>query len=346
MVTTGYVIPVIINFCVPFDFITMQDEIFLKFKFKQCEDLPTAMSDLQCAVIDDHVYVGGGTGEDKSDHKAQSQVFEYTLVRKRWVLLAHNPARYFGLTNFMGKLVSVGGILTSNDITGNLSVFDFTEKTWKEDDKISPMPIKCFHPTVVAYGKCLAVCGGVTHGGSTTDMVEVLVDEQWHRGPQLPYRICHAKHAIVDHSCYLLGGASSFKPSIPSNASISIPLSFLMSDSGSQQAEFQPQCTWEEHRKYVYNSILYYTSQYYPTIANHGGILLIIGGCNQKLGVPTANIFAYSSEANIWIKVQELPEQLCSLAASTQLRNGAIMLVGGTDSKGKSARVFLMSRNI
>ena len=284
-------------------FTTMQDEIFLKFKFKQCEDLPMAMSDLQCAVIDDHVYVGGGMGEDKFDHKAQSQVFEYTLVRKRWVLLTYNPARYFGLTNFMGKLVSVGGILTSNDITGNVSVFDFAEKTWK-DDKILPMPTKRFHPTIIACGKCLAVCGGVTHGGSTTDVVEVLIGGQWHRGPQLPHRICHAKHAIVDHSCYLLGGALSLSPLIPSNASISIPLSFLMADS--EQAEFQPQ--WEEHRKHVYNSITYGNSQYCPTIANHGGILLIIGGWNQKLGVPTTNVFAYSSEADIWIKVQELPE--------------------------------------
>ena len=321
----------------------MQDKIFLKFKFKQCEDLPMAMSDLQCAVIDDHVYVGGGTGEDKSDHMAQSQVFEYTLVRKRWVLLAHNPARYFGLTNFMGKLVSVGGILTSNDITGNVSVFDFARKTWK-DDKILPIPTKRFHPTIITCGKCLAVCGGVTHGGSTTDMVEVLVGEQWHRGPQLPYRICHAKHAIVDHSCYLLGGASSFSPLIPSTASISIPLSFLMSESCSQQAEFQPQ-QWEEHRKHVYNSFSYGNSQYCPAIANHGGILLIIGGWNEILWVPTTNVFAYSSEADMWVKVQELPEKLCSLAASTQLSNGAIMLVGGTDSKGKSARVFLMSRN-
>jgi hypothetical protein len=322
---------------------TIQDEIFLKFKFKQCADLPMAMSDPQCAVIDDHVYVGGGTGDDKSDHKAQSQVFEYTLVRKRWVLLTYNPARYFGLTNFMGKLVTIGGILTSNDITGNVSVFDFAEKTWK-DGKILPMPTKRFHPTVVSHGTCLAVCGGVTHGGSTTAMVEVLVGEQWHRGPQLPYRICHAKHAILDHSCYLLGGALSLSPLIPSNASISIPLSFLMADSDSQQAEFKPQ--WEEHKKHVYNSILYGNSQYCPTIANHGGILLIIGGWNPKLRVPTTNVFAYSSEADIWVKVQELPEQLCSLAASTQLRNGAIMLIGGTNSNGKSAYVFLMSHKI
>ena len=338
-------------------YITIQDEISLKFKFnfKKREDLPMAMSDPHCAVVDDHVYVGGGIGDDKSDHTAQSQVFEYTLLRKKWVLLTHNPARYFGLTNYMGKLVSIGGILASNDITGNVSVFSFAKKSWKEDN-ILPMPTKRFHPTIVAYGKYLAVCGGVTHGGSTTDVVEVLVGDQWCRGPQLPYRICHAKHAIVGHSCYLLGGAFSCHPLVPSNASISIPISFLFTDAPSQYAEFKPQ--WEEHRKRVYDSSSHGNSHhfstsshgnshYYPTITNHSGLLLMIGGWDQKLEPTcTCNVFVYSSEADLWIKMQELPEHLHSSAASAQLRNGAIMLIGGVNSKGKSAHVYLMSQKI
>ena len=172
--------------CYYFHFTIMQDKIFLKFKFKQCADLPMAMSDPQCAVIDDRVYIGGGIGEEISDHTSQSQVFEYTLLQKRWVLLTHNPGRYFGLANYMGKLVSVGGILAPNDITGNVSMFSFTTQSWN-DDKILPMPTKRFHPTVVAHGKYLAVCGGVTQGGSTTDVVEVLVGDHWCRGPRLPY---------------------------------------------------------------------------------------------------------------------------------------------------------------
>lgn len=299
-----------------------------------------AMSDPQCAVIDDCVYVGGGIGDKKSDHTAQSQVFEYCLQRKTWKLLAHNPARYFGLTNFMGKLISVGGILALNEITGNVSMFDFVKKSWN-DDKILSMPTKRFHPTVVAHGKYLAVCGGVTQGGSTTDMVEVLVGDHWCRGPQLPHRICHAKHAIVGHLCFLIGGDFSLNPLASSNASISIPISLLL-DIESQLAEIKPQ--WEEQNKYVYDSNSYSNSPYYPAIANHGGILLMIGGWNYELSAPLADVFAYSSEANVWVKVQKLPGPLCSSVASTQLRNGAIMLVGGIDSKGKCSRVILMSQ--
>lgn len=127
-----------------------------------------------------------------------------------------------------------------------------------------------------------------------------------------------------------------------SNASISIPLSFLLSDAESHCVKFQPQ--WEEHKKQVYDSSSYHNSHYYPAIANHGGILLTIGGWNYEVLAPIANIFAYSSEADVWVKVQKLPEPLCSLTASIQLSNGAIMLVGGIDSKGKCSRVLLMSQ--
>ena len=72
----------------------------------------------------------------------------------------------------------------------------------------------------------------------------------------------------------------------------------------------------------------------------------MIGGWNHQLMLPTANMFAFSSDANIWVKVQQIPEPLSKLAASRQLRNGAIMLVGGVGSDGKSAHVYLMSHKI
>lgn len=61
---------------------------------------------------------------------------------------------------------------------------------------------------------------------------------------------------------------------------------------------------------------------------------------------PTSNVFALSSEGNVWVKVQQIPEPLSNLVASTQLRNGAIMLVGGVGSDGKSSHVYLMSQKM
>ena len=302
-----------------------------------------AMSDPQCAVLEDRVYVGGGTGEDKSDHTAQSQVFEYSIIDKKWSLLSHNHARFFGLTTYLGQLVSVGGILQPNDITGKIGVFDFTDKIW-DHDKILPMPTKRFYPTVISYGNHLAVCGGVTHGGSTTDMVEVLVNnEQWCRGPKLPYRICRAKPILFDRSCYLIGGDFSEGPLVPSKAFVSIPMSFLIFPQPSPGSDTY--ISWE----YVsHNS----STNYYPAIANLGGVVLMVGGSDHsKLMVPNNKVYAYSAEATMWVRVENLPNPRCSLAATAQLQNGATMLIGGVEktvegdknTKKKSSCVTLMS---
>lgn len=309
--------------------------MFLKFKFMRCPNLPMAMSDVQCAVVEDKVYVGGGIGENESDHAAQSQVFEYNLAEKKWRLLSQNHARFFGLINFLGKVVSVGGILATNAITGDVSVFDFAENCWSLDT-ILPMPTKRFHATVISHGECLAVCGGVVQGGSLTDIVEVLINEQWYKAPRLPYRICLAKSVVADHSCYIVGGAFSLSPLAPSNALISISLSFLASPLMSDQNE------WKNHRKRISDSN---SSNYYPAIANHGGILLMLGGWSHKLSTPTSDIFAFSSEADMWVKAEDLPEPRCRFTATSQLQNGAIMLIGGVEKANKnSSAVLLMSQ--
>ena len=299
-----------------------------------------AMSDVQCAVIEDKVYVGGGIGENESDHAAQSLVFEYSPAEKKWRLLSQNHVRFFGLTNFLGMVVSVGGLLATNAITGDVGVFDFTENRWRVD-KISPMPTKRFHVTVISHGACLAVCGGIAQGGNLTDIVEVLINKQWCKAPRLPYRICLAKSVVGDHSCYIVGGAFSLSPLAPSNALISIPLSFLASPSMSDQNE------WTNHTKYICDSTTCTddNSNYYPATANHGGILLMLGGWSHKLSTPTSDVFAYSSEADIWVKAEKLPEPRCRFTATPQLQNGAIMLIGGVEKANKkSSGVLLMSQ--
>ena len=316
-----------------------QERRFLKFKFKKCPDLPMAMSDAQCAVIEDRVYVGGGAGEEISDHALQSQVFEYTLAERKWSSLCPNHVRFFGLTNFCGKLVSIGGMTSTNYISGNVSVFDFAKNRWNMDDILPGMPTKRFYPTVISHGKYLIVCGGVTQGGSTTDSVEVLINKQWCKAPRLPHRICLAKPAVVDNSLYLVGGAVSLSPRVPSNALVSIPMFFLVASPSLSE--------WKDHKKHICDLSTDDDSIYDPSIANHGGILLMLGGWSHKLGAPTNSVFAYSSDACMWVKADNLPhpETCYRFTASAQLQNGAIMLIGGINmTNSKSSRVLLMSQ--
>ena len=319
----------------------LQEILSLKFKFKRRADLPIAMSDAQCAVVEDRVYVGGGRGEDQSDHAAQSQVFEYSLAEKKWTSLSQNHVCYFGLTNFLGRLVSLGGMSSDNSITGDVSVFEFSKNRW-DRKRLLPMQTKRFHPSVISHGSCLAVCGGIVPGGNPTNIVEVFVNGQWCQGPRLPHRICLAKPTIADHSCYLVGGAFSLTPLAPSNALISIPLSILLSPTPSDPYQNK----WTEHRKHMCDFSTDKSSNYYPTITNHAGILLMIGGWSHTLSSPTDSVFAYSSEACMWVRADNLPEPCSRIAATPQLQNGAIMLIGGVDKANrKSACVFSMIQN-
>ena len=293
------------------------------------------MSDLQCAVIEDRVYVGGGSGDDKSNHTPQTQIFEYCESIDRWTVLTQNSTRFFGLVNYKGKLVTIGGMCVNNSISADVNVFDFSSKTW-DDNEIPPMPTKRFYPAVISHGFQLAVIGGVTLGGSTTDKVEVFAEGQWCKAASLPHRMCLTKPVLFDRSLYLFGGLFSCNPEAPSKAVISIPLSKLFAP-----LDMNPGDYWktESHEDS-------HTLQYRLTAANFGGMLFAIGGWSPTLLAPVTNIVAYSSIAKMWVKVENLPRPRSSCGATVQLQGGQVMVVGGiekTDSVKISANVLLMS---
>ena len=294
------------------------------------------MSDLHCAVIDNSVYVGGGTGDNKSDHASQAQIFKYDDSDDKWTLLIRTPTRFFGLVHHKERLATIGGMCSNNCISGDVSVFDLETKLWK-DDEISPLAIKRFHPSVLSYRSRLAVVGGVTVGGSTVDNVEVYVDGQWHKAPSLPHRICLAKPVLFGNSLYLIGGLFSCNPEVPSKAVISIPLSKL----------FTPQTETKKVWKIISpeDSL---TLHYRSAAANLGGMLFAVGGWSQSLIAPTTDIVAYSLSTNMWVRVRDgLPQPRCSCGATAQLQNGQVMLVGGIEKsaneKKRSANVLLAS---
>ena len=310
----------------------------IQFGFKPIADLPLAMSDLQCAVIEDNVYVGGGTAEDKSDHSSQSQIFAYDQSHDQWTVLTQSLTRFFGLIGYKGKLITVGGMCAKHTISGDVNVFNFTTKTWDENE-IPPIATKRFYPAVISHGSCLAVCGGVTLGGSTTDKVEVFVDGQWHRAPSIPHRICLTKPVVIDRSCYLIGGLFSLNPEAPSKAIISIPLSVLFAPPDSTATA---ETSW-----IVEFSDDSSTIHYRSGATNFGGLLLTIGGWSPSLLAPTTDIATYSSMARMWVKVDNLPQPRCSSGATALLQSGHIMVFGGMEKTAvttkHSTSVLLMS---
>ena len=296
------------------------------------------MTDLQCTVIDNRVIVGGGTAENKSDYVSQTQILEYTESSDQWTVLTYNSTRFFGLTSHKGKLVTIGGICSKQMISRDVTIFDFTTNTW-DGDAIPPMATNRFFLSVISYQSRLAVFGGVKTGGSTTDMVEVFIEGQWYKAPSLPHRICLAKPAIFDNMCYLIGGLFSCNPDAPSKSIICIPLSTLFpqeykSSSGDNKA-------WQI--KSEEESTIHHCS----AVTNFGGMLLAIGGFNSAQQSTTTDIIAYSSTANVWIKIGNLPLSRSRLEATAQLQSGHVLMFGGlektSDTNKISASVYRMS---
>ena len=291
------------------------------------------MSDLQCVVIEDNVYVGGGTGEDKSDHASQSQIFQYSQSHDQWTVLTQSSTRFFGLVSYKGKLVTIGGMCAHHSILGDVNVFNLTTKTW-DDNEIPPISTQRYYPAVLSHSFCLAVLGGVTIGGSTTDKVEVFIEGQWHKAPSLPHRICLAKPALLGSSFYLLGGLFNRNPEAPSKAVTSISLSRL----------FKPLVD-EKPDKKVWKVDSPLPLQYRSAAANVGGMMFAIGGWSPVLLAPTTDIIGYSGSAQMWVKVDNLPQPRYSCGVTPQLPSGDIMVIGGTeknaDVKKRSAKVLL-----
>lgn len=296
------------------------------------------MSDLQCALIEDRVYVGGGTGDDKSDHISQSQIFEYIQSTDEWTFLTRNSTRFFGLVGYKGKLVTIGGMCAKHSISGDVNIFDFTTKTW-DSNEIPPLATQRYYPTVISHCSRMAVLGGVTTGGSTTDKVEVFIEGQWHRAPTLPHRICLAKPVLFGKSLYLFGGLFSHNPEAPSKAVNYIPLSKLFTPLVDKEREKQ---AWKIH-----SSESSATLQYRSAAANFGGMVFAIGGWSPELLAPTTDIVAYSMTAEMWVKVENLPQPRYSCGTTPQLQNGEVMVVGGiektADVKKRSSNVLLVS---
>ena len=295
------------------------------------------MSDPQCAVVDGVVYAGGGLTDEKAGIPGQGQVFEYDQTQDRWSTLPDCPTRLFGLVQFCGSLLLLGGVTEMGMLSGTVYKFNKATRSW-ETDALPPMIKKRFQMTVFSHGTMLAVCGGVTQGRSATDAVEVFVNGKWQSGPSLPHRCFLSKPVIIGDQCYLMGGLISITPDIPTKVVLTVKLSDLFT---SDNEDVQKKNVWEIHSTEICQ-----ITQYKSTPCNYGGILLALGGWDCALLCPSADIILYSSRKGFWVKTIDLPMARSSSTATAQLQTGHVMIVGGIEKDAmtkRSASVVSMS---
>ena len=268
--------------------------------------MPKTLVHPQSIVIGGAVFVAESNGED---------MLRYETRGDQWSVLPSCPVRHFGLGQLSGKLVTVGGF----DSRAVNDVYTYVQETQQWEKSIPPMPTPHRLPTVITYNSSIAVCGGMER----QRVVEVFNIEaaQWHAAAPLPVACKYMQLTIINDTCYLGGGGFSSSNSI---MCASLPSLFQSSSQHEQQASAQQQSVW---------TVLPDTPLYGSALANMGGRLLALGGC-EHTSPPSDAIHAYNASTKAWVKIASLP-QACRGATAELLPSGEVMLIGGGDSKGK-----------
>ena len=283
--------------------------------------MPETLYFPQSIVIGGAVFVAAHDSQD---------VLRYETRSGEWSVLPSCPVEFFGLGQLSGKLVTVGGLDGKGAAVNH--VYTYVQETQKWKKSIPPMPTPRRWPTVITYNSSIAVCGG--EGGDR--VVEVFNSEaaQWHTAAPLPVACEYMQHTIINDTCYLGGGGLSSTRSI---MCASLPSLFQSSSPHEQQTSAQQQSVW---------TVLPDMPLYHSALANMGGTLLALGGCESASSPPSDAIHAYSASTKAWVKIASLP-QACWGATAELLPSGEVMLIGGLDSEGNSSKaVYIGTFNI
>ena len=309
-------------------------------------DIPVAMSQHHIVRIGSTIYCGGGYTPGSIDD--DRLVFQYIPNQDTWSQLPICPTVHFGLTQLDGKLVTVGGRRRGNSTRVN-DVYIFQKSQTWDYSIIPPMPTARSHTTAFNYKSTLIVTGGLTHWDTDpklrthTNAVEVFQTKtyQWYRAEPLPVAHCNMSCAIVNDTCYLIGGTKSdgyasrqaYCTSVSNLISRALPPDHPETSSTPQASPSPP--TWQ---------VLPECPLYCFTAAELGGSLLAIGGMDGS-GSPSSAVHMYSPSTNLWVRISsgDLPVPRFS-AAATQLEGGEVIFVGGKIKQGSPTKtVFIVS---
>ena len=169
--------------------------------WKACSDIPIGMKGACGVFHDNQLLIGGGcTGNSKAD----SRLYAYSPDVDMWKVLPPSPLKWFGMVEWKGQLVLIGGKdagRTDDHILSNkLAVWE----RGKWQFSLPAMPIPRVSPTAVSHGKYLAVTGGRRgYLGCCVDTLDA-DSMQWHRLPSVPINTLPHTTAVCNNKIYLL----------------------------------------------------------------------------------------------------------------------------------------------
>ena len=273
-------------------------------------------------VMGESVYVGGVT---------DYTVLQYSWRRGAWSTLPDCPVEWFGLTQFTGRLTTVGGSDKRGSRTGRVYQFISEFQRWQES--LPPMPTTRSFVTVVSHPSsslktpAIAVCGGVANVGAV-NTVEVYSHStsQWHTAEPLPTPSYRLTSATVGDIAYLLGGVGADQSASKCCYSVSLDSLFNTATSpGASQSQHGSLWTAVSDTPLACSSA-----------ASLGGSLVAIGGKDSSTLSTSADVHFLASSGS-WERVRggDLPEPR-HWSTAVCLPSGELMVVGGCKQLGLS----------
>ncbi len=319
-----------------------------RLQWRRCADLPVEMTRAQAVLVGGKVCVGGcniGNShnlfqDDREDDTVGNShlLFQYNRGRDGWVALPPCPVRWFGLGQFKGHIITVGGRTHEGDITNKLHRYEEESQTWEE--YIRPMLTPRWRLSVITTLSAIIACGGVDSRVHIRENVEVYTDEtdQWHTADPLPIRYYLITSVTINDTCYLLGGRD--ESSNTTNTVVCAPVTSLVEKAKSPHNWFS--ILFNGSNASVWKT-LKDTPLKQSTAASVSGCLLAVGGCDDREQLSPA-VHMFQPQTNSWVRMTsgDLPLAVHEVTA-IELPDNELFLCGGYSAKDKRKGVFIGS---
>lgn len=282
---------------------------------------------IQSVVIEEIVYVGGGSGRDENDRYT---VLQYDSQSGEWSKLLPYLTYNFGMTVARNQLVLVGGE-SDGYCSRFLGVWDTKILDWTHPYR--DMKEARAESSVVTFNEWLCVAGGRDSGLHNVPLVEIMNSDynEWYTAAPIPVELTGMKTAIVGDTWYLMGG---LKEDDFTDNVYSVFLPDLISQIDSKNTAEKGNI-WRKISGLGLHS---------STPFSFGGSLLALGGKDNNTLAAVSTIHQYTPATGIWMEVGDLPLPWYDFTCVKSINND-IFVAGGYCHGNMTKITLCMSEN-
>ena len=256
--------------------------------------------------------MGGGYSFDGNDR----DILIYNRRQGVWSHLPTCLAKWFGMVQFKGRLLTVGG----KDASGFplAVVFTLSPDCRRWEEFIPPMPTARYNPSVITTTTAVVAAGGCIEHMMRVLKVEVYNDDasQWYSSDPLPKLQGALVTEVIDDFCYILD--SSYRKFYKANL-----VSLIHKATSPSPSLAASKSLWERLSPTPLNNC---------SLVSLKGSLMAVGGsvADGFLGGTNVSPAVFIFINNTWVRLKNgdmpVPRKSCS---SGQLSSDEVIVIGG-----------------